>query len=223
MPLSSGEVKTWCEKALGRHCPWRPLLFTVSAAGIRVWTGLPLMTMLCRRIGARGSIRLLRALGGLDRVEDDARADGSLMAGLAGLLEVSRLLMGKGRAGVDPEVMEMRVWLDANRHRLPRTYDDIVVYPVSYRRMIYSQLSAAEKAAVMRDHLAHYAHSHPDLSDQQIAAINTAGAIFGDPALRASPRAAQVRTRLEEAHRAVADAFGDDEAMVILTMLGPPD
>ncbi|MFI6744342.1 bacteriocin fulvocin C-related protein [Nonomuraea sp. NPDC050451] len=221
--LSHDDVKIWCKKALGRDCPWRPLLVEVSPNGIRLWTGLPLMFVLCRRIGPRGAMRLLQALSRLDSANADAQTPVGPISSMTSLLKLSRRLLRKKGADVTPEVVEMRAWLDENKDVLPRTYDDIVAHPVAYRRMIYSQLSVEEKAALMRDRLAHYVHEHPGLSAQQSTAISTARAIFGDPSLVANPRDVQVRAQLDRARHAVTNAFGEDEAMVILTMFGPPD
>lgn len=61
--LRDPEVAGWIERALGRGARWAPTLIEVSGSRVRAWTGPRMGVALSRRLGARNTWRVIKALG----------------------------------------------------------------------------------------------------------------------------------------------------------------
>ncbi len=68
-------------------------------------------------------------------------------------------------------------WARDNRDSLPRDYRGMQAYPSAERRVIYTHLSAEEKAAFWNDKISAYLEEHPQLTAGQKQAIAEARAI----------------------------------------------
>ncbi len=117
-------------------------------------------------------------------------------------------------------------WARDNRESLPRDYRGLLALPLAERRAIYTQLSAAEKAAFWSDKMNTYLEEHPQLTAGQRSAVAEAKA-FLSPALypSASEKASPVHERLEKELAAFAarmeGQLGEKTARELIYGLGP--
>lgn len=116
-------------------------------------------------------------------------------------------------------------WARDNREDLPRDYRSLLAYPTDERRAIYTQMSAAEKAAFWSDRIGVYVAEHPELTAGQLGAVAEARAFlqpdFYEAAKPGSPTAAlreQEQLRFEDRMHA---ALGEAVARELLYGLGP--
>lgn len=225
LPLSDERVGGWRELAFGAGAPWAPTLLRVDGASVRGWTGPAMAAPLLRRLGPRSTARTLRALGELRR--QDARHTGRepgvlgraqflrLGAGLA--VAAGVLFRGTAPAFAENEATGARAWVEAHRDALPTRYDDVVAYPVSYRRAIHEALPPKSRSGLWTEHLRRYAADRPQLTANQRTLVRRAQGVAGDVAtFQGEPPA-----ELADISRAVREAFGPDEARAMLGVLGP--
>lgn len=227
IPLASPEVTAWRQATLGEDPAWEPALFRVTPESVRAWTGRSMVLPLLRHLGLASSLRLTYALGSLrdelaaDHHEGDPRRLTrkrflQLSAGtvIAGTLIVRGQLPAYA---ADP----VSAWVRANADRLPTTYDELISYPLDYRRGIYRQLTPTIRSALWSEQFDRYRDSHPDLTADQSAVLEAARFAATPAALsafRQEPSASDV-----EFHRRAQQAFGDVEAASLFATLGPTD
>ena len=231
MPLAHPDVRKWREQSLGSRAPWVPTLIRV-ADEVRAWTGLAMGIVLVRHLGALSTMRVLEALGRQRRARKKAVSEqtdtrlqaGSVLVSLwAGLFAVVGLMMttlsgGEGSEGEDPHA-----WVNANRDRLPQSYDDFAGHSMPYRRAIYTELPPAVRSQLWVDQLNRFRSVHPQLSADQTAVIDDAIVILsGESAFEPANRSG-LEQIIEQHRESAIAAFGRNEANDLFGTLGPPD
>ncbi|MBY8885327.1 bacteriocin fulvocin C-related protein [Streptomyces sp. PTM05] len=233
LPLSHHQVREWREEALGPRPPWAPTLLRVTGDQVRAWHGTAMLVPLSRRLGARTGVRVLRALG---RLRQEARRVPTAVSREAvdglGRGRFLQLAVGAGVAagvvllGRTPAIAEQRcataaAWAARNKDHLPQRYDDIITYPMAYRRAVYAQLPTNARAQCWTEHLE---RNRPrDVTGDQRAVLDSAKAMLSTPAVLAIPRTPAVSARLEAFHRKALAAFGPAKAGALFATLGPAD
>lgn len=106
----------------------------------------------------------------------------------------------------------VHAWVEANAERLPTQYNDFARYSMAYRRGIYSALPAEQQIALWKEHLRRYLESHRDLSAEQVKVLKQVLATF------------ELNDNvLDEQTRTIEEAFGQEEARLIIATLGPEE
>lgn len=128
--------------------------------------------------------------------------------------------MVAGRTAAHAGPSPVRRWVEENKNKLPRTYDELISYPMDYRREIYAELSPGEKSKMWTEQLTPYPSQHSDLTSDQTAILNEEIKLASDKstfmgALRDSGR--------DHLQRPAQAAFGATEASLIFATLGPVD
>ncbi|MEU6171948.1 bacteriocin fulvocin C-related protein [Streptantibioticus parmotrematis] len=234
LPLSHPEVRgTLAGRQRGGE-PSRPALLRVGGTDARVRTGVRMAVPLARRLGVRRSVSVLRALG---RLRQDAKRvpfeEPRRAASGVGRGRFLQLAAGAGVAagvvllGRTPAIAEQRcataaAWATRNKDHLPQRYDDIITYPMAYRRAIYAQLPTNARAQCWTEHLKRYRTT--ELTSRQHAVMDSAAAILATPALLGDGGgAARTDARLEAFHREAVAAFGAARAGALFATLGPAE
>lgn len=232
LALGSDEVRDWRSRALGADAPWAPTLIHVRPERVRAWTGARIVVPLGRRLGTRRTARVLMALGGLRNHQDQPA--GEPVADRHGLSRKGflRLAAGVGVASIvlagrkpafaksNPANATLERWLAENRDRLPRDYDGLVVYPESYQRAMWGQLTSDERSRAWTERFRRYRADHPGLTGDQVAVIDAAVELAGEPRTFDDDQQTVVRPRLESLKAAAIAAFGEDGARDVLARLG---
>ncbi|MCM6776603.1 bacteriocin fulvocin C-related protein [Nocardia sp. CDC159] len=117
----------------------------------------------------------------------------------------------------------VRQWVEANRNRLPQTYDEFVAHSMPYRRAIFSALEPRVKSQLWVTHLARSRDARADLTTQQREVINRAVAILGSETTYAPADPTAVKTELAALKEAAVAAYGRQDAGALLATLGPAD
>ncbi|MGW1427852.1 bacteriocin fulvocin C-related protein [Streptomyces sp. NPDC002431] len=219
--LTEPRVRELRARAMGERAEWAPTLLAVDGDRVRAWTGTALSVRLARLLGPADSLRVVRALRGLDVLRSPSRR--GILRAVPGLALGAFLITG-GLAASPAQAMN-RVrgsrasrWVKANAGRLPSDYAEFVSYPADYRRAVYGSLPAPARSDLWVAHFAEYRRTHPDLSAGQSAVL--------DDAARLAPRIIaghRQEAALEELERATREAFGDDGARAVLMTLGPAE
>lgn len=226
LPLAHPEVRRWREGSPG---PEAPTLLRAAGGRARAWTGTAMALPLARRLGVRGSMRVLRALGHLRNEAARVPFERPGVMDRAGFLQLGAGLAvaaGVIMAGATPAFAEKKcataaAWAARNKGNLPRGYDEVIAYPMAYRRAIFSALPASAKSELWTEHLTRYQAAH-HLSPEQSAAIRE-GLRLARPALfehRDSPGARRSLDALRDSARA---AFGPHAARAVFATLGPSE
>jgi hypothetical protein len=114
----------------------------------------------------------------------------------------------------------VHAWVAGHRDALPQTLDELVKYPVAYRRAIQGAVSANVRAGVWCDHMRSFLNAGAELSFDQQAVVREA--IAAMPAMCAASRTdAQELARRLEAR--VTPLFTREQAYRIFAHLGPPE
>ncbi len=233
LPLAHPEVRQWREQRFGSQAPWAPTLIRVQDGDVLVWTGRAMAIPLVRMLGLRSTMRVVHALGQLrhpDNERSDEQAGGAVVgrkkflqlgtgvAVAAGLIATGQL-PAFAMSGPSPA----RAWVETNRSRLPQRYDDVVTYPISYRRAIFSELAPQSQRQLWLDHLSRYRAAHPQLSAEQTAVIDQATDIVATECTFDSEpaRGSDLHRNVQELANRARQAFGDDEARALIATLGP--
>lgn len=221
MPLTHPEVRRWREQNSGSRTRWAPTLIRVAGARVTTWTGTAMGIRLLRHLGSRRALHVLGALGRSRRPEPAAQRNSSggaaLVQLLTGLAVAGSLIMAKTPSGAGPEGMNPHAWVEANRDRLPRGYDDLTAHSLPYRKAIFSTLEPEVRAQLWVEHLNRYRVAHPRLADTQVEVIDRAVALV----FRLSESAHRPAEELQALESAAMNAFGRDEARTMLATLGP--
>jgi len=228
LPLGRPEVQKWREQALGKKAAPAPTLLRIEAGAVRGWTGKRMSGPLFRRLGARATLRVLHSLGELRHQVNapplDQKKDGMLTR--AQLLRLGAgVAVGVVLAGRTPAFAEQRhdaahAWVEANMHRLPQNYNEFCNYPMAYRHAIYSASSPKVKSRLWSEHIAAFRRAHPELSAQQVAALDKSAAMASQVSVFSGPRP---DTALHDLSDTVKKAFGTGTAAALLATLGPAE
>ncbi|MBL1102658.1 bacteriocin fulvocin C-related protein [Streptomyces coffeae] len=238
LPLAHPDVRRLRERSLGDDAPWLPTLLMVRGSTVRAWTGSTLGLHLVRRLGPRSTVRVLHALGDLKRAGDGApsvpsahRTDrmgraqflrlGAGIAAGAGLV-----LAGRTPAlAEDPACASARKWVRDNKDNLPREYADLITHPMAVRRAVFAELGPQDRSSLWVEHLKRYRAARTDLSRQCRSVLDEALAIASAPSTFAvrSGRSSALQRRLDAVTAKAKEAFGPDEARMLLATLGPGD
>ncbi|SDK44494.1 hypothetical protein SAMN04487820_10810 [Actinopolyspora mzabensis] len=231
LPLNHPQVQYWRETKFGEQPPHSPTLLRIERTETRAWTG-PTMTLpLLRRLGFRSTTRVLRSLGVLRRQANGHPLEstepntlgraGFLRLGGGAALATGIVLFGKTSALAEQRCAAAQRWAETNANNLPARYDELVGYPMAYRRAIYAKSSPERKARFWSDHLKRYRTENPDLSTEQREALDEAEAIAANP-VNFIPENAPTRA-VENVDRKMRNAFGTDEAGRAIATLGPAE
>ncbi|MGW5260920.1 bacteriocin fulvocin C-related protein [Microbispora sp. NPDC004025] len=185
----------------------------------------------------RAAIRLCAALGDLARAnraakrgEEPAARYGEESLARRRFLRISAgagiaigiVLTGKAPALAD-EAGRAEAWVAANRNRLPKTYERFSTYNITYRRAIYRELDPKARQQLWADHIANYRMTHANLTNEQNAALAKVDARVA----QLNTFTTRVREKADpEDERLLQDltqAFGQDEAIALVAVLGPAD
>lgn len=212
-------------RALGPTPPFAPTLLRVDATGVRAWTGPALSLRLARLLGPARSIQVARILNRNDAVRHGRRA---LLKAVPGAAAGAFLITGglAAPAMASPssgsECREAQAWVDANRDRLPSTYDEFVTFSATYRRAIFVASDPAVRRHLWRAQLGRFREGSPGLSPSQSAALAQAERFLGtlsyDPRTLSTDRAAA-----DDLRQVMIGAFGRHEAARLIARLGPED
>ncbi|ASU77454.1 hypothetical protein CDG81_03070 [Actinopolyspora erythraea] len=231
LPLDNPRVRYWRTAKFGEQPPNAPTLLRIEGTEARAWTGPAMTPPLLRRLGARSTLRVLRSLGALRRQANGHPLEstesntlgraGFLRLGGGAALATGIVLFGKNPALAEQRCAAAQRWVEANANNLPAQYDELVGYPMAYRRAIYAKSSPERKARFWSDHLRRYRTENPDLSTEQRAALDEAEAVAAN-SVHFTPENAPTRA-IENVDRRMRDAFGRDEAGRVIAALGPAE
>ena len=109
-------------------------------------------------------------------------------------------------------------WLDRHPDALPRNLDDLVAFPMAFRRVMVSRVSPDVRVRLWREHLETFLTPDSPLNEPQRQLI--VDSISRLPVLLASPGPNPV---LLEWERQTASTFSRWEAALVFATLGPPE
>lgn len=112
-------------------------------------------------------------------------------------------------------------WVSANTEALPTGYEAFVEFPMNYRKAIFNALPAEQKSMLWQQHLSRYLASHPEFSATQVEIVQRAMILTSADLYLAPDGDTKRHEALEALREAAEDAFGTQEAQLILATLGP--
>ncbi|GAA3778893.1 hypothetical protein GCM10022225_78700 [Plantactinospora mayteni] len=227
--LNDEEVQDWRRAALGAEPPWAPTLIRIHSGTVSAWTGSRMAVRLVRRLGPGPTLRLLRTFGELrERCANPIdsgrglRRKEVLRLGAGAVTAAAFVVLGKTPAFADPVQRSERAqaWVRANPDKLPRSYDGLGAFDVTYRQAIHQALPAADRARLWTEHLKRRAAELPKLSTEQAAVLDRA------LALAAAERTftagvEKLHAELDGLRESAIAAFGVETARTLLATLGP--
>ena len=238
-PLGREDVAQWRRQAFGDDAPFKPtLLATGRDETVRGWTGPAMALFFVRRLGVRRSVRVLYALGGLKRRADGRSSElpargaepgrGSvdraqfLRYAAGATVAASVVLAGRTPSFAATERASATDWVEANRASLPRAYDEVVAYPMTYRKAIYRALSPRDRSRLWTEQLSRHLAANPDLPPQKARVVRDALAFVGDESSFdfADGRSRNL-ARVQELTQAAEQAFAHTEIGGLFARLGP--
>ncbi|MFE9611486.1 bacteriocin fulvocin C-related protein [Streptomyces sp. NPDC006012] len=237
VPLDRPDVADWRRTALGENAPWKPTLLKVEGDAARAWTGALMGVALTRRLGVRGTLHVLRALGELtaaDRHRDPGGAErgsgalprkGFLRLAAGGAVAGSLVLAGRTPAlAAGTRQNEVRDWMERHKNALPTGYAEVTSHPMAYRRAIYSASAPEVKRSLWLEHFKAYRTSHRALTTDQRDVLDRLTSFVGGTETLFTTTIAAGDSRHEELTPIKTDAieaFGKEEARALMTQLGP--
>ncbi|SDO96987.1 hypothetical protein SAMN04487905_101286 [Actinopolyspora xinjiangensis] len=231
LPLDNPQVRYWRAAKFGEDPPNAPTLLRIEGAEARAWTGPTMTPPLLRRLGARSTLRVLRSLGALRRQANGHPLEstesntlgraGFLRLGGGAALATGIVLFGKTPALAEQRCAAARRWVEANANNLPTTYDEIIAYPMAYRRAIYAKLSPERRSEFWSRHLRRYRTENPEVTTEQKQVLDEAAAVAANPRnFESRDEPTRAVRNLEENAKA---AFGKDESGRVIATLGPAE
>lgn len=243
VPLDRPEVTEWRSAALGADAPWLPTLIKVRDTKARAWTGVRMGVPLTLRLGVRGTVRVLRALGeltahgdhGTGKATSDSRSScadqtaalprkGFLHLLTGGVIAGSLVLAGRTPALADTGNSEVRDWLERNKDALPTDYAQVTAHPIAYRKAIYGASAPGVKRALWLAHFEEYRKARSTLTDDQSAVLTRLTAFVGGTTSlfsRAIASGDSHHQALAPLKAAAIEAFGKEGARALIAQLGP--
>ena len=229
-PLTDPQVQLWRNQALGDQAAPAPTLIRMRGDEIAAWTGMLMAVRLTARLGPRRTVRLLGALGQLDRAAATDAAEARPGTGrrmflrLAGVGVAAAVLTGRASAasaGGKPD--PAREWARANRANLPQRYADFSGYDLSHRRAIFDELTPRTRSRLWTEHLQNYRATHPTMTDDQRQVFERALKMAGQETTFAGESHEGARPQRKDLREAAVEAFGIDQARALLAALGPAE
>lgn len=218
--LGEERVRRWRRQSMGENPVWAPTLLAVDGDRVRAWIGPRLSMRLALLLGPSRSLRVVRSLSGGDLVINDRRRLLKAVPGVAaGAFLISGGLAAPALASGSRSADATRRWVKANKGRLPTRYDDVVTYPMAYRRAIFQELEPAVRRQLWLEHFDRYRASHPELSAEQSAVIDRAAAVMD----KVFTTSGDHRAAVEGMKRDAIKAYGNAEARTLIATLGPPE
>ncbi|MBV9140068.1 MAG: bacteriocin fulvocin C-related protein [Pseudonocardiales bacterium] len=203
---------------------------------MRAWTGISIAIPLVRHLGPRSTIHILRSLGELSK-QGNRRPVGQAKHRMIGrgqffklvsagiTLVAGVILSGRAPALAEPEWSKARRWVETNGDRLPDSYDDLIAFPVEYRKAIFSAQNPSVRSRLWVEHLTRYRSTHPNLSKEQRELIDQALTIVSVEsifALRQDWRNG-TQQQLRNLEDSALTIFGPDESYALIGTLGPSE
>jgi len=112
-------------------------------------------------------------------------------------------------------------WLQSNRHELPVSYEELVAFPVEYRRAIMSTYDAETKLRMWRTHLdAMMAAPETSVSERALL-LQISQALRSD--MFARPLPVSARGELRELEQIAKSGLSAGRALSALAIMGPAD
>ncbi|MEU2789947.1 bacteriocin fulvocin C-related protein [Streptomyces sp. NPDC007100] len=224
LPLNHPDVREWRRRALGETAPWAPTLLRTQGDRVRAWTKAAMSVPLARRLGPRSTVTVLQALGQLRHQYNghplETKTLGRkqfLRVGAGAAVAAGLVLTGRAPAFAE----QAGAWAEQNTDRLPRTYAELIAYPMTYRRAIYARLTPEEASRIWQEHLKHYRSGRPGLTGEQARVLDQLTAeVAGASAFtrRATPYQPPLHLK-----KATVSAFGQEETRALVSTLGPTD
>jgi hypothetical protein len=126
-----------------------------------------------------------------------------------------------------PDCAALAAWALENQTELPRDYRRISAFPFQERQAIYGILTPEEKVAYWQDRIKHFLSTRPELTSDQVAAIEIAATYF-QPEIyrleRMSPKErAAIEERLDVAAAELYAAVGETIVTALTFRLGSAD
>lgn len=241
LPLAHEDVRRWRAQALGATAPSVPTLLKVMVQGNRAqaWTGVRMGARLAGRLGPRGTVRVLRALGGLDhrlgnRLDNrspDRRfgrrnllklgAGAGVAAGLVLAGKIPAFAAEPSVEGSD-ELAAARAWAKANQTPGAGVYDEFARFGLAARRAIFTDLAPDMRSQLWLAQLSRYRRTHPSLTLEQARILDQAMEILANASTFAYPDDA-VQARVSALEAAAIKAFGRTETCQLMFTLGPAE
>jgi hypothetical protein len=236
LPPKHPDVQQWREQSLGFHAPWVPTLVRAHGDSARAWTGRSIVIPLVRQLGPRSTIHVLRSLGELRRQvtghpvgQEKNGAIGRaqfLKLGAGVVVATGIIFSGQAPALAEPAECAMaRRWVEENRDRLPQSYEEVIAYPVEYRKAIFSAQTPSAQSRLWVEHLKRYRSTHLGLSEEQENLIDRALATVSDESIFDTQRDSQNNTeqRIKEIEESSRKLFGLDGSYALIGTLGPSE
>ena len=184
---------------------------------------------LVKHLGVRATLSVVNALGQL--AGPDEERSGAVMGrkkflrfGAGAVIAAGIVATGNMPAFARSGNSKALAWVEANSHRLPQRYDDIVKHDMPYRRAIFAELAPDTQRSMWFDHVNNYRAAHSNLNAEQNAALDRVVALIRDCPFTEQPKEGSPFQRAaKEVNERVVKAFGKDQARAILTTLGPAD
>ncbi len=233
LPLADDEVRRLRSLAMGPDPAWTPTLLRIDGDRVRAWTGAAMTLQLTRRLGPADSVRVVHALGALRRRSQGHASE--LPGAPTGPVAMSRakflrfgagtgvaaglVLFGRVPAFADDENKAAQDWAAKNSKNLPQTYENVIKYPLRYRRAIFNASAANVRRELWVRHLDGYRSAHPKLTAQQNGIIDRARTLVQDPSI--SDRSEASQQKLTALHQDALAAFDKNETFALLGALGP--
>ncbi|WP_125728252.1 bacteriocin fulvocin C-related protein [Kibdelosporangium aridum] len=214
--LKERHIQELRERVLGQEPVWAPTLLAVDGENVRAWTGAALSVRMARLLGVRGSLRVASALKDAEIVQHPGRR--RLLKAVPGLALGAFLATGglATPAMAQPGMSKARRWALANADRLPTAYDDVISYPMAYRKAIVAALPPHTRSALWAEHIRRFQAAQPMLTGPQKEVIGEALRVVSRSFTADGNQAAP-----DALYEAAVAAFGVDKAQELLKTLGP--
>lgn len=238
LPLAREDVTAWRRQVFGEAAPLKPTLLAVGPREtVRAWTGPTMALLLLRRLGPRKSIRVLHALGSLKRRADgrasELPARGAepgrgavdraqfLRYAAGAAVAASMVLAGRTPSFAATERESAKGWVEANQANLPRAYDEVVAYPMTYRKAIYRALSPQDRSRLWAEQLSRHLAAHPDLPASKSQVVrDTLAFVTNEASFDFIGGRSRDIARVEELSRAAEQVFDRAEIGELFGTLG---
>lgn len=232
VPLGRTEVRAWRAQALGAEAPWKPTLLRVDD-GVRAWTGPAMAWPLVRRLGPWTVFKVIYALGRLrsskrtlpgrrPSTRAGAAFSGAVRLG-AGVAAAARLLLtGKPPVAAAQENDTALRWATRNKGHLPSNYEEVLAYPVAYRKAIFAVSPPRIKSRLWVEALSRDRADRTDLTLEQKEVLDRAVELAADERLFNTPQEREVGLfgRLSELKADAARVFAHRAQYSLILMLG---
>lgn len=236
-PLADRDVQTWRQHSLGADAPPAPTLMRLRGSDVRAWTGVAMACRLTRRLGAKSAVRVVRSLGELAYTQAPLpgepaaakQADRSLLGrshflrlGVGAVVAGGLVLTGRLPAFADAST-RANSWVKANSGRLPTSYDEVIAYPMEYRKAIFEASTPSVRSRLWVAHLKSFEGQRASFSVGQREVFDRACEIFARESTFAHNlrSAAELPSSLSGLQQAAMDTFGTERAYAIFGTLGP--